>query len=238
MGSQRVKSACFLPLFQFWRSIRTCSKASNNKRWQEGKLFYFFINDWCSQLANIQRPVPVILDSSVLSLILSVFCLGLFLQTWSLSNLFLFSGTSIKMKADEIFKKMDSHIMSTWTCASFFYLLSSLINSVPTPITSALTLSPRTRLSITLVTAVCKTFCLVTFRMIKYVNVCFSSSLQDSDRAAEAARGGRSGGWNRGSSSYRDQRHLRQGTTLQQRYVSMCVSVSLYRFEYKHTKLM
>lgn len=41
--SERVKSACFLPVFQFCGGIRTCSKASNNKRWQEGKLFYFFI---------------------------------------------------------------------------------------------------------------------------------------------------------------------------------------------------
>lgn len=63
--------------------------------------------------------------------------------------------------------------------------------------------------------------------LIKSLNVCFSLFLKDPDGASEAAGGGRNAGWNRGSSSDRDQWHLRQGTTLQQRSVlSMGVCVS------------
>lgn len=67
------------------------------------------------------------------------------------------------------------------------------------------------------------------------VHFCFPSSHQDSDGAFEAARGGRSRGWNWGSSPNRDgdQRHLCTGSALQQRLVHrvhLCVCVGFKGF--------
>lgn len=67
--------------------------------------------------------------------------------------------------------------------------------------------------------------------LIKCLNACFASSRQDSDGAFEAARRGRSGGWNWGSSSDRDQWHLSQGAALQQRsvpHVCLCICMGLH----------
>lgn len=71
-------------------------------------------------------------------------------------------------------------------------------------------------------------------RMLKVCKCCFSSSLQDFDRASEATRGGRSGGWYWCSSSYRHKRHLCQSPALQQRQV---LFFGMYELPYKQTEL-
>lgn len=71
-------------------------------------------------------------------------------------------------------------------------------------------------------------------RMLKVCKCCFSSSLQDFDRASEATRGGRSSGWYWCSSSYRHKRHLCQSAALQQWQV---LFFGMYELPYKQTEL-
>lgn len=146
------------------------------------------------------------LHSSAMSLTLSIFCLGLFLWSyWDKGCLDIFNNG-----------------MSTLMCA--FPLSQSVpafFNSLPSV------------LFVSLVIAGVKFFfppvCMQD-ALMRCVNVCISSCHQDSDGAFEAARGGRNGGWNWGSSSYRDQWHLGQSATLQQWWVLLhkCVCVSVW----------
>lgn len=176
-----------------------------------GEVALYFINDWCSQLANIQR-LLFILISAALKSILSVF--SFYRHEQSVSNFFLrYSCIAICFfyNGYKYYVHMNLSI--------FFYLSSALSIHRKSP--PALHFTPFSPLCFTL----CRhlgLFGFVCFSVfmqdpfIKFANSLFSSSLQDSHRASEAAWGGRSSGWTWGSSSYRDQRHLGQSTPLQQ----------------------
>lgn len=131
--SETVKYACWKAVSCLCSSFEEASVlVQRHQTIKDGKsescFIYFFIHDWCSQLANIQRLVLFIFDFTFLNLILNVIRFGFVVhrREQSVWNLSLSSDRAINMKVVWIlFNNGFSYYFHVFPFSIFYHLSHS-----------------------------------------------------------------------------------------------------------------